>query len=1550
MRKFWKYLLRTLLILLVLLLLLPFLAYIPAIQKYAKNKAVAYVGQHMGLKTEIGNFSLKFPFRLQIDDLLALQNNTDTLLGIGHLHLDIGLTGIFKKEIALKNLSLRKISFNYSDTLTATRLRVKLDTFRLSAPTVSWGKKQAAVSGLFLRKGDIHLSGSDSNIEKDTTSATPFDWTVDLQKIELAEIRYSMNTSSMPCLAASLERGAVTNGNINTGNRQIRVDSVEIAEGTCRIRTIAEGESTPAKPVAERQNTQDTLSPWQIEIGTASVADYAFSMKPVQGKGLELNLSRIGIRLDSIYNRGTTVKAALKDLRVVRREGGEITRMEAGIDLSERESRLTGLYLRTPDSRLRINAAAEGDMNGIIRQNPLSLTLEADIGIKDLMLFISGIPRTLEKETVQINAALSYQAQRVEIDRLQLVMPGNFKIEGQGKIASLQNWREISGHLALNGETENTGALNLPSRLTLTLNAEAEKGLLRPTLRLCEKRGCLLLTGEYSLPEEKYDLQLRADTFSLASFLPSDSLGILTAEARIKGQGLQPPHVHAQLTLDISRLEYKRHLYTGISLAALLSESRLEANLKTADPDLLLALDLQADSADRQYLLHLTGNVEKADLKALNLTAQEMTLTTGIKINAFVWPHENYSLDAAFTAIGIDEGKGIQNLGDATLQLNSTLHNTRLNLTSGDFRLDFQGDTLITGLSAQATQIATELRQQIAERHLDMTRLQHSLPRFQLYVNGRSGNIIGKYLKAKKIGFKNIGIQAEISPEQGINIQTELIKPFVGNIDFDSVTLNLNQEKQDIAYRLKLTSENGAMKDLYQLGLSGTIGQNRLTLLFHQQDRQGQTGVNIGGVFTFEDSSFNLHLFPETPVLGTASWTLNPENQIRFYSDRRIEADLNLDYEGKTFGLRSFRGEKGEEQLKIEIKGINLAALSRSIPFVPDIGGSLTADMLLSPQKSLFRAEGEIGIDSLSYQGKKIGNTLLDLKYGLEQKTARHTVNALFQMDGIKRILADGYLATGHSDRTVALHTEIPSLPLEIISTFIPDNLALLHGDLHGNLDVTGTLDTLSIDGRLAFRKAGTEIVMLGTRFAFDSTVIPVRQGKIYLENFGITAPNKKRLEMNGNIALLPWESMGCDLALGANNFQIVNVKKNETSLVYGKAYIDLNIGLNGAFQALNLTGHVNLLNNTVLDYVLRNSAPELKDHARDLVRFVAFRDTTLTERDELTNRINTGSFSMKLLLEIGEAVSININLSEDGNNRVSIQGGGNLIYSMNPENGNNLVGKYILGGGTVRYAIPVVGEKNFTIQSGSYIEWTGNLMEPILHITAATAARVSVTEDNQTSRIVNFEVLIRIEDDLRQPRITFDLTAPNDQAIQTQLAAFSAEERTKQAMNLLIYGTYTGPGTVNTGTNANNTLNNFVEKELNQWTRKYLKNTNLTFGIDTYNQIGADGQEIKRTDYSYQFSKQLFNDKINVKVGGRISSDNDPGTSMEDNLIDDIAIEYMFTKKRNLLMKVFRHTNYESVLEGEVTQTGVGIVWRKSFAKLREIFRGKKQKKRHEN
>ena len=173
---------------------------------------------------------------------------------------------------------------------------------------------------------------------------------------------------------------------------------------------------------------------------------------------------------------------------------------------------------------------------------------------------------------------------------------------------------------------------------------------------------------------------------------------------------------------------------------------------------------------------------------------------------------------------------------------------------------------------------------------------------------------------------------------------------------------------------------------------------------------------------------------------------------------------------------------------------------------------------------------------------------------------------------------------------------------------------------------------------------------------------------------------------------------MRMDMNFKATNFQVVNVKKNPVSLLYGKAYADVGVSLKGPFTALNLTGGINLLNNTSINYVIKSSTPQLKDRSIELVRFVSFRDTTLLQKDLLTNRVNNSSFMMKLFIEIGSAVNVVINLSEDGDNQVAIQGGGNLIYSMNPEGGNNLVGKYTLSGGMVRYAIPVVGEKNFNL------------------------------------------------------------------------------------------------------------------------------------------------------------------------------------------------------------------------------------------------------------
>lgn len=71
MRKFFKYLFRTLGVLVALILLLVSLLYIPAVQRYIKNRVVEYAASRWDMTVGIGKLSLKFPVDLSLERVYA---------------------------------------------------------------------------------------------------------------------------------------------------------------------------------------------------------------------------------------------------------------------------------------------------------------------------------------------------------------------------------------------------------------------------------------------------------------------------------------------------------------------------------------------------------------------------------------------------------------------------------------------------------------------------------------------------------------------------------------------------------------------------------------------------------------------------------------------------------------------------------------------------------------------------------------------------------------------------------------------------------------------------------------------------------------------------------------------------------------------------------------------------------------------------------------------------------------------------------------------------------------------------------------------------------------------------------------------------------------------------------------------------------------------------------------------------------------------------------------------------------------------------------------
>ncbi|MDE6218017.1 MAG: translocation/assembly module TamB, partial [Muribaculaceae bacterium] len=265
------------------------------------------------------------------------------------------------------------------------------------------------------------------------------------------------------------------------------------------------------------------------------------------------------------------------------------------------------------------------------------------------------------------------------------------------------------------------------------------------------------------------------------------------------------------------------------------------------------------------------------------------------------------------------------------------------------------------------------------------------------------------------------------------------------------------------------------------------------------------------------------------------------------------------------------------------------------------------------------------------------------------------------------------------------------------------------------------------------------------------------------------------------------------------------------------------------------------------------------------------------------------------------------------------------------------------LGNGFARYSIPVIGQKMFEFDPQSSGLWNGDIMNPVLNVKATDQMKANVMQSGGNSHLVNFLVKLSASGTLNHPALAFDLSTDDDMTVQNELQSMSADQRQQQAMQLLLTGQYSGPGmkSVSGSMISTGTVYSMLASQLNSWAAKTIRGVDLSFGVDQYDK-STNGNTTTTTSYSYQLSKSLFNNKFKIAVGGNYSTDASADENLTQNLISDISFEYMLkqTSTRTMLVKLFRHTGYESILEGEVTETGVGFVMKRRLQSLRGLFR----------
>ncbi|KAA6326162.1 hypothetical protein EZS27_024693, partial [termite gut metagenome] len=460
-------------------------------------------------------------------------------------------------------------------------------------------------------------------------------------------------------------------------------------------------------------------------------------------------------------------------------------------------------------------------------------------------------------------------------------------------------------------------------------------------------------------------------------------------------------------------------------------------------------------------------------------------------------------------------------------------------------------------------------------------------------------------------------------------------------------------------------------------------------------------------------------------------------------------------------------------------------------------------------------------------------------------------------------------------------------------------------------------------------------------RFNFDDRVVQIKDNRMEFDDFAVYTTSNNPFTIKGFINFQDIRSPWADLTMRADNYTLLNARRTRESLLYGKVFVDVNSTIKGPLEALVMRGNMNIRGNTDATYVLTDSPLTVQDRLGDLVTFTSFADT-LSHGKEEVRPVSLRGLDVLMTIHIDQAVRLRIDLSADRNSHLELEGGGDLSFQYTSQGDKVLNGRYTFRKGLMKYSFPVIPLKEFNIESGSYVEWAGDITNPNLALKAAEQIRTSVMREDGSSRMVSFDVFIEIKNRLEDLILNFDLEAPNDPAIQNQLTMMSPEERNKWAVAILVTGTYLAMG--NNGKNTlgmGNALNSVLQSQISSMAGSAWKGSDIRFGMGNYDDTGG-----RHTDYSFQYTQRLFNDRFQVVIGGHISTAGDNNTiEQTESFIDNVSLEYRLDASGTRYVRLYHNKNFDSLLEGEITETGAGIVLRKKVNRLGDLFIFKKKK-----
>ncbi|MBQ0056839.1 MAG: translocation/assembly module TamB domain-containing protein [Bacteroidales bacterium] len=638
-----------------------------------------------------------------------------------------------------------------------------------------------------------------------------------------------------------------------------------------------------------------------------------------------------------------------------------------------------------------------------------------------------------------------------------------------------------------------------------------------------------------------------------------------------------------------------------------------------------------------------------------------------------------------------------------------------------------------------------------------------------------------------------------------------------------------------------------------------------------------------------------------------------------------------------------------------------------------DFGGFATGMLTVSSDSVLHLATDSLVLDDFTYIGYPMGRHVVSCFYDLDN--SRLLLNTDIHTDSLHFTHTDCDIMMGDVD-SLDLRFRTDSLPVDFVSHWVGDVLQDMHGFASGDVRLYGKFSDLNITGRPMLHNVNFTHSLLGSRFSVSDTLFmdvdeTSGQGYIGIRNTSVLDPNGQQAIATADVMHTGFSNIeyGVDIELPETpgGFLIFDHPQQlQNELYWGRLWATGRCQMHGA----NSRHKINLQMATAGRSVFYLSPGE-ENFSEGQYNFLTFRDKRYVHLEDSTllkltlaandRRNDTRSYiDADLMINANEHCQVMVQLDPLADDRLTCKGTGDLALHYDPYHDITLTGNYDITSGS--YTVNMKGDlmtKAFALQNGSRVTFSGIPSEAELNLNAVynvpsanlrdlDESFASLSSMSRTTLPVDCKLLVTGQ--ITAPQIAFDLEVKNTsddvQALVHNIIG-TQEMLNREVFYLLLFSKFYTPEYASTSQRQTGSeLTSFASSSLTSQLNNMLGHLSDNFTLGT--NFRSDKGDFSDMEMDLSLSTRLLNDRLllNGNLGYRDPANRIGMTNTNNSFIGDFDMEVLVNQSGSVRAKFYSHYNDRDYsVNNALTTQGVGIVLRKDFRRLRELFTRKSKK-----